>query len=46
MNDAILLVETGWSPEQLDNASEAQINRFLIYKSVKCVSQNGGTIQF
>jgi hypothetical protein len=46
MEDAILLVETGWTPEQLDNASEKLINNFLLYKAIKQVLQNGGSLQF
>jgi hypothetical protein len=44
MNEAILLVETGWSPDDLANASERVISNFITYKAIKHISQNGGTI--
>ncbi len=44
MMDAHLLFETGWSPDVLDSVSEERLAFFLIYKNVRFVIENGGTI--
>jgi len=44
MEDAILLVETGWTPEQLNNASENTLNYMMLYKGIKNVIINGGEL--
>jgi hypothetical protein len=46
MLEAILLVETGWTPTELENSSETLIQNVLAYKAIKEVSQHGGNIQF
>jgi len=44
MGEAILLVETGWTPEEIDNASENLLSNMLLYKAIKQVSQYGGEL--
>lgn len=44
MLDAHLLFETGWSPDELDNVSEERLARFVIYKNVRFVHENGGEL--
>jgi hypothetical protein len=46
MVDAILLVETGWTPTELDDAYESLVNNVILYKAIKKVSQEGGDLQF
>ena len=45
MDEAILLVETGWTQEQLDNAPESLLNNMMVYKGIKNVMQNGGEMK-
>lgn len=42
MEEPILLVETGWSPEVLGEMPQADIESVMIYKNVKNVAENGG----
>ena len=42
MEEPMLLVETGWSPEALGEMPQAVIENVLIYKNVKYVAENGG----
>ena len=44
MLDAHLLLETGWSPDVLDNVSEERLALLLIYKNVRFVHENGGEL--
>jgi hypothetical protein len=37
MDEAIMLVETGWTPEMLDNCPQTLLDKMLIYKSVRNV---------
>ena len=39
----MLVVETGFTPAELDAMPQALIERILIYKGVKNVTVNGGT---
>jgi hypothetical protein len=45
MEDAILLVETGWTQDVLDNAPESLLNNMMLYRAIKNVIQNGGELQ-
>ena len=42
MDEAMLVVETGFTPIQLDEIPEALIQRMLIYTGVKQVTLYGG----
>ena len=42
MNEAILIAETGFTMEQLDEIPEPVLERLLIYKGVKRVLEYGG----
>lgn len=44
MEDAMLLAETGWPPDVLDEQDEERINRFLLYKQVKSTVTSGGEL--
>lgn len=44
MEEAILITETGLPPDELDKLSESTINNILIYRAIKNVSQNGGSL--
>ncbi len=44
MMDAHLLEVTGWAPSELDSVGEDRLARFLLYKSVVHVHQNGGEL--
>ncbi len=46
MEDAILIVETGWTEKQVDNAPENLLRMILLYKAVKQVNEYGGSLQF
>ena len=43
MDEAMLVIETGFTPAELDEMPQALIERMLIYKGVKNVTVNGGT---
>jgi hypothetical protein len=43
MDEAMLVVETGFTPDQLDEFAEDLLQHIMIYKNVKEVAQNGGT---
>ena len=42
LEEAMLLVETGWPPDILGEMPQATIEAVIIYKSVKAVTENGG----
>ena len=42
MQDAFLLNETGWSPEELDRCPIERLEKFLLYKQVHHVIEFGG----
>jgi hypothetical protein len=42
MEEPILLVETGWSPEVLGEMPQDLVENVIIYKNVKNVAENGG----
>ena len=42
LEEAALLVETGWSPDVLGEVPEALVQEVIIYKNVKTVTENGG----
>lgn len=44
ISEAMLLVETGWSPKELDEQSDELIQLFLLYKAIKNVAENGGEL--
>lgn len=39
----MLIVETGFTPSELDEIPQALLERIIIYKCVKSVVVNGGT---
>ena len=43
MQEAILVVETGFSPEQLDRIPEAMLERIMLYRKVRSVMVSGGS---
>lgn len=43
MDEAALVVETGFTPAELDEMPQALIERILVYKGVKNVAVHGGT---
>ena len=43
MEEAILVVELGLTPDELDEIPESLLERICIYKGVKNVMINGGT---
>ena len=46
MADAHVLHETGWSPDVLDAQPAGRVRAYLLYKNVRTVLEQGGTIQF
>ena len=46
MEEAALLHETGWAPDVLDAVDEGLLQRYLLYKKVMDVNENGGTLTF
>jgi hypothetical protein len=42
MQEAILVVETGFSPDQLDTFPQATLERILLYKEIKNITMTGG----
>ena len=45
MTEAVILVETGWPPSELDKAAEATVQRVMLYKAIKNVCEYGGNLQ-
>lgn len=45
MEEALLIVETGFPPEVIDNWPQSLIDRVLIYKGVRNVAKYGGDWQ-
>jgi len=43
IEQAMLVCETGFTPDQLDAMPQSLIERILVYKGVSYVSQHGGT---
>jgi len=43
MQEAILVVETGFSPQELDGFPEPTLERILLYKEVRHLSLAGGS---
>lgn len=43
MREAILVVETGFSPDQLDGFSQAILERIMLYKEIRNLIIAGGT---
>lgn len=43
MQEAILVVETGFTPDQLDSFSQATLEQILLYKEIKNITIAGGT---
>ena len=43
MEEAMLITEIGFPPQVIDEMGQPLIERLLIYKGVKNVTQNGGT---
>jgi hypothetical protein len=39
---AQLLAETGWAPDELDNAPVDEVNKMMIYRNVKYAIEYGG----
>ena len=44
MNEAMLVIETGFSPDILDEMPQGLIERMLLYKNVRNAAQYGGVI--
>lgn len=42
MEDAALLVETGWAPDILDGVPVDRLAKYLLYKNIKDIAQFGG----
>jgi len=45
MTEAMLLSETGWPPDVLDEQSDELIQHFLLYRAIKEVIENGGELR-
>lgn len=45
MMDAHLLFDTGWAPSELDAVSEEQLQKYLLYKAVRNVTEHGGELK-
>ena len=43
MREAILVVETGFSPEELDSFPQPVLERMMLYKEIKSIIAGGGT---
>jgi hypothetical protein len=43
MDEAMLVAETGFTPDELDAMPQPLLELLLIYKGVKAVTVNGGT---
>lgn len=46
MEEAIIVTETGFTPDILDDLPDNLINNILLYKAIKQVNQNGGSLDF
>jgi hypothetical protein len=43
MQEAILVVETGFTPEELDSLPQPILERIMLYKEIRGITIAGGT---
>jgi hypothetical protein len=43
MQEAVLVVETGFTPDELDSFSQPMLERIMLYKEIRGITIAGGT---